>query len=123
MVDQPTPYQRADPNGQAMLHLVYGLYALGFLTAVTSIAAAILAYFLRKNDLTAMQKSHVTWQIRTFFLGLLVGVIAFASLLLLGLFLGLVMFGMASIWSIYRIVKGWYFLSKHRPIEKPDAFL
>jgi uncharacterized membrane protein len=58
-------------------------------------------------------ESHFRWQIRTFWWGLLWGVIGSVLLLIL---VGWLVLAVAGIWIIYRIVKGAMYLSENRPL-------
>jgi uncharacterized membrane protein len=58
-------------------------------------------------------ESHFRWQIRTFWFGLLWGVIGAALLLVL---VGYFVLLADAIWIIYRVVKGWLNLSDNRPM-------
>jgi len=59
-------------------------------------------------------ESHFTWQIRTFWWGLLWGVIGGVLLLVLVGYLVLVA---NAVWIIYRIVKGWLRLAERREVS------
>jgi uncharacterized membrane protein len=58
-------------------------------------------------------ESHFSWQIRTFWWGLLWGIVgAILLLVLVGDFVLLA----TAIWIIYRIVKGWLNLAENKPV-------
>src|SRR6267143_5261420 len=89
--------------------VVYALQAAGFvLGGITWIVAVVINYVKRDEVAGTWLESHFRWQIRTFWFGLLWGVI--------GGILTLVLVGFAilfadAVWIIYRIVKGWLNLS------------
>lgn len=58
-------------------------------------------------------ESHFRWQIRTFWWGLLWGIVGTVLLLVL---VGWLVLLAAGIWVIYRIVKGWLALSEGKPV-------
>ena len=130
MANRTSSYQRTDQSDNTMQHVVYGLYSLAFLTVFTFFAGAVLAFLQRGNDLSALQRAHVVWQIRTFWLSMLFSIIVLAIPFLLSFLLGPLAFMLAfvgllaaSVWSIYRIVKGWYFLYNRWTIDNPTALL
>ncbi len=93
--------------------VVYLLQALAFFSGITAIAAVVINYVKRDEVAGTWLESHFRWQIRTFWFGLLWGVI--------GGILTLVVVGVAilfadAVWIIYRIVKGWLNWSEGRPM-------
>jgi uncharacterized membrane protein len=93
--------------------VVYGLQALGFINGVTWIVGVVIDYVKRDEAAGGWLESHFRWQIRTFWWGLLWGVIGAVLLLVL---IGYVVWVAAGIWVIYRIVKGWLYLNDSKPI-------
>ncbi len=93
--------------------VVYALYAASFITGITAIAAIVINYVKRDDARGTWLESHFDWQIRTFWWGLLWGVI--------GTILTFVLIGIAvliadAIWVIYRLVKGFLKLNEDKPI-------
>ncbi|MFA5679719.1 MAG: hypothetical protein WC999_00015 [Hydrogenophaga sp.] len=114
----PTPASPQPPPGgislQSVLHIAYGLYALGFVTGgMGAIAAIVVAYLKRADAVGTIYASHFDWILRTFWWSLLWIVVSLIFTLLLigwvGLFVTLV-------WVLYRIVKGWLALAENRTI-------
>jgi uncharacterized membrane protein len=98
---------------KTMAVVVYILQALGFFSGITWIVAVIIDYVKKDEAAGTWLESHYRWQIRTFWWGLLWGVIG--SILLLILVGGFVLVA-AGIWIIYRIVKGAIYLSEGKPL-------
>jgi uncharacterized membrane protein len=94
--------------------VVYALQALGFINGITWIVAVIINYVKKDEVRGNWLESHFRWQIRTFWWGLLWGVIGTALLLVL---VGWLVLAAVSIWIIYRIVKGWLYLNDNKPIS------
>ena len=70
--------------------------------------------YVRKEEVAGTWlESHFRWQIRTFWWGLLLGVIGTVLLLIL---VGYLIWVAAAIWIIYRIVKGWLYLNDGKPL-------
>lgn len=92
--------------------IVYGLQAATFFTGGMTLFAGIIINYVRREDAQGSWiESHFRWQIRTFWITLVWTVVGFATLILLigkGILLAI------SLWLIYRIVKGWLYLSEHR---------
>jgi uncharacterized membrane protein len=105
----------SDEKGlKTLTMVVYALQALGFLNGITWIVAVIINYVKRDEVRGTWLESHFRWQIRTFWWGLLWGVIGTVLLLVL---VGWLVLAAASIWIIYRIVKGWLYLNDNKPIS------
>lgn len=94
--------------------VVYLLQALSFLWGVTAIVGVIVNYVKRDDARGTVYESHFDWQIRTFWWGLLWGVVG--VLLIIAFGLGFVVMFVAWIWAIYRVVKGWLKLSEGKPV-------
>ena len=93
--------------------VVYLLQALGFFGGITWIVAVIINYVKLDEVKGTWLESHFRWQIRTFWWGLLLGVIGTVLLLIL---VGYLIWVAAAIWIIYRIVKGWLYLNDGKPL-------
>ena len=93
--------------------VVYALQALGFFVGITWIVAVVINYVKLDEVRGTWLESHFRWQIRTFWWGLLWGIVGAVLLLILIGWLVLVAVG---IWVIYRIVKGWLALYEGAPV-------
>jgi len=94
--------------------VVYVLQALGYLTGgLTAIAAIIVNYIKKEDAAGTLYESHFTWQIRTFWWGLLWGVVGFVLMFVV---VGFFVWVAAWIWMIYRVVKGWLKLTENQPV-------
>jgi uncharacterized membrane protein len=93
--------------------VVYALQAAGFFIGITWIVAIVLDYVKKDEARGTWLESHFSWQIRTFWWGLLWGVLgAILFIVIIGWFVWMA----AAIWIIYRIVKGWLYLTENKPI-------
>jgi uncharacterized membrane protein len=102
-----------EKNLKTVATVVYALQAAGFFVGITWIAAIVIDYVKRDEAAGTWLESHYRWQIRTFWWGLLWA--------LVGGLLALVVVGFAvlvadAIWIIYRIAKGWLYLSENKPL-------
>jgi uncharacterized membrane protein len=93
--------------------IVYALQAASFFFPLTLFAAIIINYVRRDDARGTWVESHFRWQIRTFWFTL--GWYAIGGLTIF-LLIGWVILGAATLWLIYRIVKGWLYLSEKRPM-------
>jgi uncharacterized membrane protein len=96
-----------DPRLQSLKNItiaVYALQAASFLIGITFLVALIINYVKRPDVAGTYLESHFTWQIRTFWYGLLWGVLGFITLfIVIGYFILLA----NTVWILYRIIKGW----------------
>jgi uncharacterized membrane protein len=93
--------------------VVYALQALGFFLGITWIVAVVINYVKLDDVRGTWLEPHFRWQIRTFWWGLLWGIIGTVLLLIL---VGWLVLVAAGIWVIYRIVKGWLALYEGKPV-------
>lgn len=132
-----TPYNNEAPKKNLLFvtQLVYILHGLsiviGLMTGATiisaflfgwpSIAAVILNYIMAPDTRGTFLQSHFSWQIRTFWYGMIWTVlVAIVGVLLtpfvIGPFIWLIGFVVLGIWVAYRIVVGWLRLRQYRPV-------
>lgn len=123
MSERSSLHRGVGDDDNTMLHVVYGLYALSYLTGFTLFIGVIIAYVQRGNDLSAKQQDHIDWQIRTFWWSALFGVLILTTPFILGFLLGGLLLALATVWFAYRLIKGWYFLYQDRTLDDPRSFL
>ena len=128
---------RRDLGGtKAWCHVVYALHGFsafggllgsttivgGFLFGWPSIIAVIINYITRGNADGTWLESHWRWQLRTFWYA---AAWAAAAMLLFFTFFGipmaLVIWGVLSLWLLYRVLRGWIALTGERPMPVPPA--
>ena len=105
---------------------VVGLLSSGFpviapLMGLIGIAGVIIAYVKRDDARGTWVASHLRWLIRTFWYSLLWAAIGWIVLLLLGLILigiplAILIWAAASIWVIYRVIRGYLLFNQSRPV-------
>ena len=113
--------------------LIYALHAVSLLTGILtaasvvgafltgwpSIIAVILNYIKRSDARGTWVESHFTWQIRTFWWGLLWVCLCFGFVLItfgIGIIIAWLPLGIVALWFIYRVARGWMALNDRRPI-------
>ncbi len=98
---------------------VYVLYLLGYITGITAIIGVVIAY-IQAESANAPVKSHYTFQIRTFVIGLIYFLV---GLVLLHLAIGALIILWALVWSLVRNVKGLLALNRNDPIANPESWM
>lgn len=89
--------------------IVYGLYALGlFLGGLPTIIGLIMAYVKRGEYTDTIYGQHLSFLIRTFWYGVLWGLV---GLVLTLVYIGFIVLFAVGIWYIYRIVRGFLCLN------------
>jgi len=108
-----------DPAEAATAKTIYILYLVGLVVGVTSIIGVIMAY-VNRSDAPAWVQSHYQLQIRTFWIGVLYGVISFlTTFIIIGFFLGL----FTLIWWIVRCARGLKAASVGASYQNPTTWL
>jgi uncharacterized membrane protein len=80
------------PVSTTGLHVLYILHAISPFTLWSlSLVAVIMGAFMRDSDRGTYLESHYSWLLRTFLWGLL------------------------TIWYLYRVIRGWLRLNEARP--------
>jgi uncharacterized membrane protein len=94
--------------------VIYALQAAGFITGGLGFIVAVVVNYIKNEEVAGTPyESHFRWQIRTFWFGLLFGVIGAVTTLIL---VGFVILFANTIWVIYRIAKGWLNLNDNKPV-------
>jgi uncharacterized membrane protein len=125
-------------SAKSLATVVYALQAASLVVGFTPIVGVIINYMKMDEVRGTWVESHFRWQIRTFWLSVLFGVLMFVMFLVFGLGIA----GAASVgsdagaavgglsimllalggglgmlaWYVYRVVKGWMRLSENQPI-------
>ena len=112
---QPLGAASAPLSGLRQLTLViYILYALSAFVGLTAIVAIIVNYVKRDDARGTIYESHFTWQIRSFWWGLLWAVLGCLTIWVVGL--GFLVLAANSIWLIYRMVRGFLNWNDGKPM-------
>jgi len=109
--------QILDDRGLAFA--VYIMYFFGYFTGLTAIIGVVIAHLQAPSTEPAM-KTHYTFQIRTFWVGLLYVLVGVALLFhIIGGFILLWGF----VWSLIRNIKGILALNRNEQIPNPESWL
>ena len=99
-----------------------GLISSGFhlaapLMGIVGIAGLVVAYVKRNEAQGTWVASHLTWLIRTFWFSLLWGAIGVVfAVTIIGLVIAIPLWVVASLWVIYRVIRGYLLFNESKPI-------
>jgi uncharacterized membrane protein len=122
MTDIPPPARQTDrwlEPGQTNALVVYVLYLVGFVIGITGLIGLVIAY-VNRGKAGGFVETHYTWQIRTFWIGLLYALIS-AVLMLVAI--GFVLAFAVAVWFIVRCIMGIQALQRGEPIKNPQSWL
>ncbi|AWZ00378.1 hypothetical protein RHODOSMS8_00825 [Rhodobiaceae bacterium] len=118
MSDQSGP--NSGSNNSDIVKLIYLLNFGGFVTGgLTTIIGLVMAY-LRRADADDLTETHFTYQIRTFWIGLLYFTI---SAILFVFVIGMLTMVATAIWVIVRNAKGFFSMNDNEPVPDPETWL
>lgn len=72
----PVTVDDAVARNKTVVLVIYVLYALALLTGITAVAGVIVAYIKREDVQGTWLASHIGWQIKTFWWGLVLSLIS-----------------------------------------------
>jgi uncharacterized membrane protein len=119
MTMTPAPSEAAFDRNATNVNIIYYLYLASIVLGVTAIIGLVMAYINRGNGSDWLD-THYTYQIRTFWIGVLYGLI---GLLLTVAVIGVLVLGLVLLWWIVRCVKGLKLVGARQPIPEPAAWL
>ena len=102
-----------------MASAVYILYLLSLLIGITSIVGVVVAYVFQ-GEASEMVKTHYRFQIRTFWVGLL---LALVGVLLTFVFIGFLVLLFLLVWFVVRCVLGLKYLNEGKPVPNPASWM
>jgi uncharacterized membrane protein len=107
-----------EPGGKNVT-LVYVLYLASIVIGITMLIGLIFAY-LNRGKAGGWVDTHYTFQIRTFWIGLIVGVV---GIILTFVFIGVFLLIALLIWMIVRCIKGLQLAARGEPVPDPQTLL
>ncbi|TVP49065.1 MAG: hypothetical protein EA345_07850 [Halomonas sp.] len=102
-----------------MAMVIYALYLASFLVGFTSLIGVVMAYVYKGNGPVWLDE-HYRYQIRTFWIGLLYGIV-FSTLTLV--LIGFPLLLALAVWFIIRCVKGFKGLQEKRAPSNVNTWL
>lgn len=119
MSDRGTDLGQEQGGDSGMALAIYVLYLVGLVFAITFLVGLVMAYAVR-GDAPAWLKTHYRYQIRTFWIGLLLTAV---SAILIFFYIGWLLLLLVPIWLIVRCAKGISLLPKRRPISNVETWM
>ena len=133
MADFPVPESVVATQGPPVSGalLAYGLFGVAALVGLISsgfhfaaplvglvgVAGLIVAYVKRGEAQGTWVASHLRWLIRTFWFSLMWGMIGVLfAITFIGLVIAIPLWAVASIWVIYRVIRGYLLFNESKPI-------
>lgn len=114
------PEQGLFTPDRKMASIAYICYLLGFFTGgFSSLVAVVIAYVFR-GDADDAVRSHYRFQIRTFWIGLL---LVLVGSLLSVIFVGVLVLLFGVVWLVVRCVVGLKYLNGGEPVPNPGSWL
>jgi uncharacterized membrane protein len=106
--------------GPDNVKLVYGLYLVSILVGLTILVGLVMAYVNRGQVAGSWVESHYTYQIRTFWIGLLYSLL---SVLLMIIGIGFLLIFAVLIWGFVRCIKGLQWAGAGMPVPRPKSWI
>ena len=105
--------------GQTNALVVYILYLVSLVIGISILIGLVIAY-MNRGKAGGFVETHYTWQIRTFWIGLLYALI---SVVLMIFAIGFVLLFAVAVWFIVRCILGIQALQRGEPIKDPQSWL
>lgn len=119
MSEQPSTILGRNPAEGSTANIIYILYLAGLVVGVTSLIGVVMAYVNRAGA-PEWVESHYRFQIRTFWIGLLYGVIGLVASVIV---IGWLVLIFAVVWYILRCVKGMKQIADGAPCPNVETWL
>jgi len=118
---QYNPYVDAgsNPADGGTAKIIYILYLVGLVVGITPIVGVIMAY-VNRSEAPFWVQTHYQVQIRTFWIGLLYGLIAAVTSII---FIGFIVALFTLVWWIVRCAKGLSSAGNGMPYPNPTSWL
>jgi uncharacterized membrane protein len=110
---EPVQLNEREQSSKTLTAVIYALYAASFVIGISALVAIVINYVKQNEVAGTFLETHFRWQIRTFWFGLLWGILGgITSLILVGWLILLA----NAVWIIYRLVIGWTNLNNNKPM-------
>ena len=118
VVIEQMPANEVANSGADMAQIIYILYLVGYAVPATALAGMFLATINRKTA-ASWVASHMTYQLRTFWIGLLMATI---GTILLAVVVGWAIYLLWGVWTLVRVIKGMTLLSARQAHPHPASW-
>ena len=119
MPNAPRQTDRWLEPGKTNVQVVYFLYIAGMFIGVSALVGLVIAY-INRGKVGGWVDTHYTYQIRTFWIGLLYTLVA---CLLMLVAIGFLLILAVAIWVIVRCVIGLQAAGRGEPVRNPESWL
>ncbi len=106
-----------EQSDKKVCFVIYILYIVAAVFAITAIIGVVMAYIYR-SDATGYLRTHFSFQIRTFWISILVGAI---GLITAFIWIGYLILLALVIWNVARAACGLKKLNRGQTLENPDS--
>jgi uncharacterized membrane protein len=108
------------PTPESMVLAIYILYLIGLAVSFAAVIGLLVAYSSRAATAHTWLEGHVTYQIRTFWIGLAMFSVGFLTIILgVGILILLFFF----LWAAVRSIRGLGRLSRREPMPDPRTLM
>lgn len=108
------PLSSQEDANRTIVLIAYVLGAVGIFTAFIPILIALIICYVKRGEATGtIYYSHYDWLISTFWIGTFWAVVALFTYVFL---IGFVIYGLLSLWLLYRFVKGLLRFSERKAV-------
>jgi len=115
-------YQLQSTTDARAVNLVYILNFIGYITIIPWIVAVIIAY-AKREEVAGPERSHFNYQIQTFWGEVMLFAIGLvATITVIGIPIGILLFFAAYIWSIARNITGFITASNGYGVRYPKSW-
>lgn len=114
------PQTAAAENPGSTATIIYILYLASLIVGITMLIGVVMAYLYRGRG-PAWVEAHYQFQIRTFWIGLLYGIVCSLLTVVTFGFAGILFLGLA-LWWIVRCVKGMMWIGERRGPNDPASW-
>ena len=115
-----SPLSQPASDSLVTAKIIYFLYLISLVLGITAIVGVIMAYVNQDSKAGDVANNHFQYQIRTFWIGLLYGLI---SLVLMLVVVGFILLLLLYVWMIIRCVKGLKAVERGEPIDNVTTWL
>ncbi|RZJ08946.1 MAG: hypothetical protein EOP39_12635 [Rubrivivax sp.] len=110
---EATQHDRRLQSARSLTLVVYVLYAIGMFSGLPALIGIFLNHLRLADVVGTVYSSHFSWQMRSFWWGLLWWIIGGITV---WIGVGFVILGMVWIWQVYRLVRGFLNWSDGKPM-------
>lgn len=108
------PLSSQEESNRTIVLIAYVLGAVGIFTAFIPILIALIICYVKRSEATGtIYYSHYDWLISTFWIGTFWFVVSLLTYIFL---IGFVIYGLLSLWLLYRFVKGLLRFSERKAV-------